>query len=125
MSDEHPDPDGPTSGAYGQSYGRAPVPGQGAPGFGVTETNRLALSSTITGVIALVPCCWALPVLAVAAVVMGVLGRRQVAASQGRQRGTGLALTGVVLGVVGVLIAVVYWVLVLTGVVDTRFYVRA
>ena len=47
-------------------------------------------------------------VLGPLAIVFGVQGRRRIAASQGWRRGDGLTTAGIVLGVIGLLVSVVY-----------------
>jgi apolipoprotein N-acyltransferase len=85
------------------------------------QTSPLAIVSLVLGVLG-VPCC-AFFVLGIAAVVTGLLARRQIDTSQGRLKGNGMAMAGVVLGVVSILVSLVYWILALTGVLDSSFYV--
>ena len=67
------------------------------------------------------PCCTFF-VLGIGAVVTGFLARKQIAESQGRIKGSGMAMAGLVLGIVMTVIAVVYWILFLTDVIDGEFY---
>jgi hypothetical protein len=112
---------------YGQQpYGQQPgYPPAGAPGgFGQPQqTSPLAIVSLVLGILS-VPCCTFL-VLGIAAVVTGVIARRQIDASQGRLKGNGMAMAGVVLGALAIVISLVYWILALTGAIDTNFYVDA
>ena len=127
MSEQHPPGDpGPTGGrpeehSYGRSYG-APPPGAG-PTPEPPRPAPLAVAGLVTGIIGVIPCCWGIGLVSVAAVVLGILGRRQVQESAGALRGDGLAVAAIVLGVVSLLASVAYWVLLLTGVIDPRFYV--
>ena len=66
--------------------------------------------------------CCTIFVLSAGAVVTGFLARKQIAESQGRIKGGGMATAGLVLGGVGILLAIVYWVLFVTGVIDNNFY---
>ena len=60
-------------------------------------------------------------VLGIVAVVTGLIARRQIDASQGQLKGNGMAMAGVVLGALTVMVSLVYWILALTGVLDTTF----
>lgn len=73
------------------------------------RANRYAVGSLVCGILSLPMMLLAavgLPV-GIAAVVLGVIGLRQVKESAGRESGTGLAITGIVLGGLGTLIGVV------------------
>ncbi len=60
--------------------------------------------------------------LGIGAVVTGFLARKQIAEWQGQLKGGGMAMAGLVLGIVSIVLAVVVWVLNLTGAVDNNFY---
>lgn len=127
MSEQHPPGEpGPTGGrpeehSYGRSYG-APPPGAG-PRPKPTPNAPLAVAGLVAGIIGVVPCFWGIGIVAVAAVVLGLRGRRQVQESGGALRGDNLAVAAIVLGVLGLLATVIYWVLILTNVLDPRFNV--
>jgi hypothetical protein len=122
--------------SYGQSYGQDPSAGQppaypppppGAPGGygpppGPQKKSPLAIVSLVTGIIAVIPCCWSLPVFAIAALVTGLIGKKQIDQSQGQIPGRGMALAGIILGAVALVIAVVYWILFAAGVFDDMSY---
>ncbi|MCK8614273.1 DUF4190 domain-containing protein [Gordonia sp. C13] len=56
--------------------------------------------------------------------VLGVVARKQIAASGGRQTGDGLALTAIVIGLFIVVVWVAYWLVVLfTGVESPWSYI--
>jgi hypothetical protein len=111
---------------YGQQgYGQQPpgYPPPGAPGgYGQApaQTSPLAIVSLVLGILGL-PCC-AFLVLSIGAVVTGFLSRKQIEESQGRLKGSGMALAGLILGGVGIVVSVLYWVLVLAGVFNGEFY---
>jgi hypothetical protein len=69
----------------------------------------LAITSLVTGIAGLLFCT--LFVLSIAAIATGVIGRRQIAASGGTQKGDGLAKAGFILGIIGVVLGVGAWVL--------------
>lgn len=94
------------------------------------KTNNHCLASLITGVMGVagltvacgLPFC--LPVLPVwflgfgiAAVVTGVMGRKAVERSQGLEGGEGMATAGIILGAVGIGLAILFVVLIVLGVV--------
>ena len=90
-----------------------PCTGYGAPpsyyvGVGVPQVaNRLATTSLVIGIVSVVvslACCSLLSVFGIAAIVCGVVARRQIAASLGYQTGAGLALAGIITGAIAVLI---------------------
>ena len=54
-------------------------------------------------------------VLAPLAIVFGVRGRRTISTSNGWRTGDGLAVSGIVLGVIGIVLSVVYLVFVLSN----------
>jgi hypothetical protein len=76
----------------------------------------------VLGILGL-PCCMFF-VLGIAAGVTGLIGRKQIRESQGRLKGDGMALAGIVLGVVAVMFALVYYILIATGVVESSFDVE-
>ena len=142
MSNEYPPPQEPqwnpqSAGTPPPSSGGAPgygqpgygVPGYGQPGYGQPgygqpqQTSPLAIISLVLGILG-VPCC-AFFVLGIAAVVTGLLARRQIAESQGRLKGSEMATAGLVLGVIFMIVAAVYWILILTGAVNSAFNVSS
>ena len=88
-------PQGPQ---YAQPYG---------PGFGAfgPVTNQKAAWALGVGIASIVlGCCFALFGLGgIASIVLGVQARREIAASGGMQTGEGLAISGIVTGVVALL----------------------
>ena len=68
-----------------------------------------------------IPCCTVFA-LGIAAVVTGFLARKQIAESQGFLKGDGMAMAGLVLGGTSIVVAVVVWILNLTGATDSSFY---
>ncbi len=104
-----------------QGYGQAPPPpppggGYGAPGgYGQPQsTSPLAIVSLVTGIIGILCCNYF--VLSIAAIVTGYLGRKQIAQSGGAQKGDGLAKAGFILGIVGVVLGIIIWILYAVGV---------
>ncbi|BDH56943.1 DUF4190 domain-containing protein [Tsukamurella sp. PLM1] len=107
---------------FGQQLPGYPAyPGQNAPGFPgygqpmQTGTNGLAIASLICGVVSMVLFCfWGAGLLvAIPAVVMGVLAMKQIRLSG--QEGHGMALAGVITGSIGLVISLCYLILVIIG----------
>lgn len=95
------------------SYGSVPPQPPGPPGAPeasdtAPEQNKKALWSMILGIMAMVGlCCTIGGALGIPAVILGVIGRSEVAASEGRQAGTGHANAGIVTGAVAAFVAIV------------------
>ena len=113
MSYDNPPPPPPPQ------YG-APVPG--APGA-QPKTSGKAITSLVTGILSLPGvCCWPLGVvLAILGIVFGFLGRKDIENSQGQQKGTGLALAGMICGAVAIVLIVLVLILAATGAIDTDY----
>jgi thiol:disulfide interchange protein len=81
-------------------------------GGGPPRRSGKALASVICGVVGLflVPL-----VLPVAAIVLGVMARREIERARGAVSGVGMALAGIMLGVTGVAIAGAIVALAITG----------
>jgi hypothetical protein len=90
-----------------------PPPGGGyvpPPPFGYTgaavagrRTDGLAIGALIVGILSLVcfwPACLGI-ILGPAAAIMGFISRQRIAASAGTVSGGGLALAGLILGIIG------------------------
>ncbi len=91
-----------------------PPPGGGyTPGGGMqyagTRTDGLAIASLVTGILSLV-CCFVLlgVILGPVAAILGFISRNRITQSNGTLGGGGLAIGGLILGVVG-FIASVGW----------------
>lgn len=93
-------PQGPPTYGYGQ-------PGYPQPGYGYppAPSNGKATASLIVGITTLVlSWCCGVGILGAVAIVLGVRARGEVQASQGRQTGEGMAVAGIVTGVLAMLI---------------------
>jgi hypothetical protein len=94
----------PPPGGFGQGLppGYAPPP--------VTRTNGFAITSLATGLLAL-PfwfCCCATyggGPFGIAAIATGVIALKRIRRSQGAERGEGLAIAGIILGALGLAMA--------------------
>lgn len=109
-------PGAPTSGPA--PYGNAPTPNQyGAPQAGSNTSKTLGIVSIVTGVIGLCCCGWF--IFQIAAVVTGFIGMKK--AKEEGQPDT-LPKIGMILGIVGIALAVLYWILVATGTIDLNYW---
>jgi hypothetical protein len=80
-----------------------PVGYTGGAGVAGARTDGLAIGALIAGILSLV-CFWPLClgiILGPAAAIMGFISRQRIAASGGTVGGGGLALAGLILGIVG------------------------
>lgn len=111
---------------YGQGYGQggygAPPPAYGQPQYGGAQprTNALSIVSLVTGILGVFPCCSVL-VFGIAAAVTGYIARNQIAQSGGTQKGAGMAKAGLILGIVGVVLGILIWILNLSGIIDGNY----
>lgn len=71
----------------------------------------MGIAALVLGIIGVLGCCTF--IFSVLAIVFGYLGIKR--ANDGLATNKGMATAGLALGVVGVLIAVVYWILIVTG----------
>jgi uncharacterized membrane protein len=111
MTDQPPPP--PPGGGYGQPVYGAPAPSQ---------TSGKAIASLVTGLVGLITlCCGLFVVSSIVAVVLGVVARREIRASNGSLRGDGMALTGIISGAVGIVAIVITILLFATGAVDLNY----
>jgi hypothetical protein len=96
-----------------------PPPGGYVPaaaGYAAPRTDGLAIGALISGILAVV-CFWACLglILGPAAAIMGFIARQRITASGGTVGGGGLALAGLILGIVGFVLTaaeVIWWIFV-------------
>lgn len=70
------------------------------------------MGTGIAGII--ICCCWGLPIFSLIAVITGYIANKDMKAS-GRTDVRAFVLIGLITGVIGLIIGVVYWILVATG----------
>ena len=92
----------------GAAYGAWPGQPYGAGAHGVPQTSGRATTSLVLGIASVVVCCLG-PLLGIPAIVLGVAARREVQRSEGRMSGDGLALGGIISGVLGSLAGLAVW----------------
>ena len=82
----------------------------GATAYAARRTDGLAIASLICGIVGLVCFFFCLGViLGPAAAIMGFISRQRIASSGGTLGGGGLALAGLILGIVGFLASVIWF----------------
>ncbi len=79
-------------------------PQMGGAGYAAPRTDGLAIASLIVGILSLL-CCGI--ILGPAAAIMGFISRNRIAQSGGAIGGGGMAMAGLILGVVGFLLWIV------------------
>jgi hypothetical protein len=76
------------------------------------QSNTLAIVSLVLGILGITLCCgFVLPSLG--AIVTGVMARGKAAKDPANFGGSGMALGGIITGLIGTLIAIAYWIFVL------------
>jgi hypothetical protein len=83
------------------------------------KTSPLAIVSLVLGILG-IPCCTFF-VFGIGAVVTGYLGRKQINESHGALKGGGMATAGLILGIVTIVLAIVVWILNLSGVIESNY----
>ncbi len=94
------------------NYNPPPPPGYTAydnPASMPQKTNGLSVASLVLSLVGVIPCFWGLQVPGLLGVIFGLIGRRQIARSNGTQKGKGLATAGLVIGVILLVIFAVLW----------------
>jgi hypothetical protein len=90
---------------YGQVPGAQGYPGY--PGYGTpmggypqyampVQTNGMSVASLVCSCVGIIPFLFGIP--CVLGIIFGFVGRNQIKQSQGRQKGGGLALAGIIVG---------------------------
>ncbi len=97
-------PQGPP--AYGQAPQGPPAYGQPAYGYGYTQqprTNGKAMWAMIVGIVSILFCYLGV-LIGPVAIVLGVLGKKDIKNSNGAETGEGMATAGLVTGIIGTVI---------------------
>ena len=86
------------------------------PGFGtgavpVQPQNGMGTAAMILGIVGLLCCPTVIP--SILAIVFGVIGNRN--AKAGTATNGGMAMAGLIMGIVGVVLAIAYWILNMVG----------
>lgn len=100
--------DQPPSGEL-PDYGSVPPPPPGSPAASNPGANQnpKASWSLVLGILGLLGlCCTIGGFLGIPAVVLGIIGRSEIEASNGKQTGSGMAIAGITMGALSVLVAI-------------------
>ena len=112
-----PPPPPPGGGGYG-----AQPPGYGGQGYGgqPQQNSVMAIISLVTGILGVTCCCGSF-IVSGAALVLGILGKKEIAESGGAKKGAGMAQAGFILGIVGLVLGVLYWILYFAGAISFSY----
>lgn len=99
--------------------------------LGEVKTNVLSIVSMVISIVNLVACCGTIPlsiipllgyimfplqgIIGLVSMIMGFIGKKQISNSAGMQKGGGFAITGIIVGALGVLLFVIWLVLLFLG----------
>lgn len=88
------------------------TPFQPPPAGAAGQSNTMSIVSLVLGILGITLCCgFVIPSLA--AIVTGVMARGKAAKDPANFGGSGMALGGIITGIIGTLIALAYWIFVL------------
>lgn len=110
-----PPPPSGFDGGYPPPGGGYPPPG--GPGDYGPRTNQKAIVSLVTGIAGIL-CCGP---LGIAAIIFGVMARKEIDQSGRMQTGSGLAMAGIILGVLAMAWTALALLLLSTGAISTDF----
>jgi len=94
----------------------APPPGYqpyGSPGQGMVPNSGMAVASLVLGLVSVLCCFFGLPIPGILSIIFGFTSRKQT--RTGERRGAGMATAGIVLGIVTVALAAIFWIYVVTS----------
>jgi hypothetical protein len=108
------------------SYTDPPPPqyGQPAPEYAggpPPKRSVLAIVGLVLGIIGVIPCFWGCLIFSVGGIVFSMLGKKEIRDSNGAKTGEGAAKWGFILGLVGIALGVIYWILVATNVLNVSY----
>lgn len=118
---------GTPPGGQPPGYGQQPAPGYGhPPGYGyppgyapAAQTSAMAVTSLVVGILGML--CAGCLVVSITAMVLGRISLNEIARSQGAKTGAGLARAGFILGLVGLALGILMWILVAADVIHVDF----
>lgn len=98
-------------------YGAPQPPMGGLP----PKRSGMAIASLVLGIVGVIPCFWGCFIFSVLGVVFGQLGKKDIRESAGAKTGDSFAKWGFILGIVGIALGVVYWILIGTGTINVDY----
>jgi hypothetical protein len=97
------------------SHTTPPPPGYGAspPGYGTPRNHTKAVLALVLGITSVVLgwCCFVFGAAGVAAIILGRISQREIAANPATLTGAGMAKAGLILGIIGTVLTVIFLVL--------------
>ena len=112
-----PPPPGQNPPPYQSGGFQQPPPGYqqfGSTPSGPQKTNGMSVASLVLSLVNVIPCFWALPLPALLGVIFGFVGKGQIS-KDASQKGRGLAIAGLVIGLVFLVIGAIFWIYVATS----------
>lgn len=100
----------------GQPGGYQPPPGDQpyAGGPAPMPTNSgMAIASMVLSLVGVIPCFWGLQIPGLLGLIFGFVGLNQT--KDGARRGRGMAIAGLVIGIILVVICAIFWIYVATS----------
>jgi hypothetical protein len=85
------------------------------------KRSGMAVASLVLGILAVIPCFWGCFIFGILAVIFGQLGKRDIRDSAGAKTGEGAAKWGFILGIVGIVLGIIYWILAASGAIDFNY----
>ena len=80
----------------------------GAPMPGKQGNSGMAIASLVCSLVGLIPCFWFIQIMGLLGAIFGFVGLRQT--KSGERGGRGLALAGVIIGVILVVACAAFWI---------------
>jgi hypothetical protein len=87
--------------------------GQYGGGYAQPKNNAKAIWALVLGIVSIIPCCAIGLIPGGIAAVLGSSAGKEIQASNGSQTGAGMAKAGLICGIIGIVLFVIYWVLVI------------
>ena len=91
------------------------------PGGMPPKRSGMAVAGLVLGIVGVIPCFWGCLIFSILGVVFGQLGKKDIRESGGTKTGDGAAKWAVILGIIGIALGIVYWILVASGVIDINY----
>src|SRR4051812_980662 len=85
-------------------YGAAPLEQE-------QKNNGMAIASLVLSLVGIIPCFWVVQIPGLLGIIFGFVARSQIRRSGGNQKGKGMAIAGIVIGIVLIVAAVLFVVL--------------
>jgi Na+/proline symporter len=100
-------PPPPPSDPFPQPPGYQPYPA-GAPMPMKQGKSGLAVASLVCSLVGLIPCFWLIQIPALLGAIFGIIGLKQT--KSGERGGRGLAMAGMIIGIILVVACAIFWI---------------